>query len=137
MAEMYFNHKVGQHSDHFASSAGILAYDGSPISNNAKKVLCHFHIPVNHSFRSRSISPTDMKENQYVLTMEKYQANLLKNQFGSFSKKISPLSRIVNKDNDIADPFPHNLDNYFKTFEQIKSYIDDVIKEIFLIKRMS
>ncbi|MBN1897173.1 MAG: low molecular weight protein arginine phosphatase [Spirochaetes bacterium] len=137
MAEMYFNYKVGQDSLHYASSAGILAYDGSPLSDNAKKVLCHFHIPFNQFFKSRSIKQEDMRNNHYILTMEEYQSQLLKNQFVSCSKKISLLSHMIDKNDDVTDPFPHDMENYMKTFEQIKEYIDLFINKLSSVQRTS
>ncbi len=125
MAEMYFNFRANQERfDTYADSAGIFAIDGIKISENAKKVLHYYGIPLNSSFQSKSIKPIDIKDSKFIFTMENFQAQFLKNQFKPYKEKIFVLPQFVGINDEILDPFNDSVNAYFKIFEKIRKYIN-------------
>ncbi len=130
MAEMYFNFKASEKGlDIYADSAGINAYDGTPMSEKARAVLIYYKIPLNNNFRSKTVRLPDIKESRYVFTMENFQSHILKKEFKSFSERIFVLPHFLGINDEIEDPFNFDKSTYFKVFEKIKKYIDLLLEK--------
>ncbi len=130
MAEFYFNYIAkNKHIDAYADSAGIMAYDGSTMSEYSQRCLEYYEIPYNQNFRSKSITPNLIKESDYIFAMEKFQEGFLKNQYQSYKSKIYLLPEFLGFDEQIDDPIGGDIISYYKTFEKIKRYIDLFIEK--------
>ncbi len=130
MAEIYFNYKVNKEGiEILADSAGISAYDGTPISTNARKVLENYNIKV-PEFYSKSINLTLIKEANYIFTMEQYHRDFLKNNYPSFSEKIYTLNEFCDMSGDIEDPIGFDYNKYEETFKIIRERVDCIIKKL-------
>ncbi len=106
-----------------ATSAGISASDGMPISVNAVEALKEAGIRpipgmdyVNH--RSRMVSLSDMALNDVIVGISSRHAMALMTYYPQFASKI------ISMDRDIPDPFGGDIDDYKACLHMIIESID-------------
>ncbi len=106
-----------------ATSAGLSAADGMPISVNAAEALCDFGIAstpnnnyVNH--RARTVSISDIALNDIIVGISSRHAMALMASYPQFASKI------ISMDRDIPDPFGGDLDDYRACLREIHACIE-------------
>ncbi len=106
-----------------ASSAGISAIDGMPISQNAVTALKDAGIPVrpdndypNHCAKMVNIS--DFSFNDLIVGISSKHAMTLMGYYPQFASKI------ISMDEDISDPFGGNVDDYKACLAKIRASIE-------------
>jgi protein-tyrosine-phosphatase len=112
------------------NSAGIFAYNGFPISKLAKETLIYYNIPVSNNFSSKRLTIEDLEKNDFIFTMERFQADYLKNSYPEYSHKIFNLIDYLGGEGDIEDPAGNSIEFYLKIFEKIKKFIDLLIEKL-------
>ncbi len=106
-----------------ASSAGISAVDGMPISKNAEQALSDAGIralPDNDypNHRARLVSLSDLMMNDIIVGISSRHTMALISYYPELA------SRIISMDEDIPDPFGGDLDDYKACLERISDCID-------------
>lgn len=106
-----------------ASSAGISAADGMPISKNAELALRDFGIRVlpdndypNHT--AKLVTLSDIMMNDIIVGISGRHTMALISYYPSFASKI------ISMDEDIPDPFGGDLDDYKACLCRISNSID-------------
>lgn len=110
-------------------SRGIFVYDSFPINENSKVVLKENNININEHF-SKQLSLEEFEKADLIFTMEIEHKNLLKKfnknvQEGN-EKVFTLYEYVLNKEQDIKDPFGFNLEIYKKCFEEIYFLISKI-----------
>ena len=106
-----------------ASSAGISAIDGMPISENAAMALQDAGIRaltdndyINH--RAKMLDISDLALNDLVVGITSRHAMALIANYPQFASKI------ISMDEDIPDPFGGDIDDYKACLEKIRKSIE-------------
>lgn len=122
MAELYFNEcrrRIGR--SECARSAGISTFDGGDISENSFNVMREEGIDASN-FRSAQLTFEMLEEADMVYAMTANHVNILRECAPQFAEKITTLL----PQQDVSDPFGGNLDCYRKTFEMMKSKLQEL-----------
>ena len=122
MAELYFNEcrrRIGR--SECARSAGISTFDGADISKNALNVMRDEGVDA-ASFRSTQLTFEMLEEADMVYAMTSNHVRILKECAPQFAEKITTLLPLQ----DVSDPFGGNLACYKKTFEMMKSQLQEL-----------
>ncbi len=106
-----------------ASSAGLSAVDGMPISKNAELALMEAGIralPDNDytNHRAKLVSLSDLMMNDIIVGISSRHTMALISYYPTLASKI------ISMDEDIPDPFGGDLDDYKACLEKINSSID-------------
>lgn len=126
MAEALLKHKRPQWE---VKSAGIFAADGSPASEQARRVLAEGKIPNDHI--SRAISKELVHWADIILTMTASHEQMLVSQFPELRAKTHVLKRYVTGSlADVHDPFGGSLEDYRDTYNELERLIDPFIEGI-------
>lgn len=120
-AEKYGNFRV--------ASAGIAAEDGGEMSEEAKEVLkeknCTFE-----EFRSQNIYEELMDQADLVLTMGKSHKMLLSTYNKQWQDKIFTIGEYVGDQEEIADPFGGDYEEYEECFEELERKIKEIFDKL-------
>lgn len=111
-------------------SAGIYALDGGEMSENAKAVLQEENIYFEH--QSRSVTPENLQWADLVLTMTAAHKSLILSNYPQYAEKVYTLKEFTApySSKDISDPFGGDLQKYKQTYEELKHYIQQLLKQI-------
>lgn len=106
-----------------ASSAGLSAVDGMPISKNAELALMEAGIralPDNDypNHRAKLVTLSDLMMNDIIVGISSKHTMVLISYYPSLASKI------ISMDEDIPDPFGGDLDDYKACLGKIKDCID-------------
>jgi len=84
----------------------------------SKQVLKNHNIPFSRHY-AKKINMDDIKKADYILCMEQYHLDYIKNNFkySNLNDKLYLLNYFLNKNKDIIDPYYYN--NYEECFNQI------------------
>ena len=105
-------------------SAGIYAYDGNGMSQNAEEVLLQKDIF--HSHQSSQFTKSDAQWADLILTMTMAHKEMVINLVEEAAHKTFTLKEYVAMGNgmDIQDPFGGNLQIYEQTYDQLNEAIN-------------
>ena len=92
-------------------SAGVAAVNGSPMAENAKKVLCRFGIR-DFDHRAKRLLLEDLESADLILTVTEHHALFLTEAFGH-KEKILPLP------GQVGDPFGGDEETYQRAADAI------------------
>lgn len=108
-----------------ATSAGLSAINGNPISENAVNALIEAGVIsrqgndfINH--RAKRIDETDFLVCDYVIGMTSAHAVALMGAFPQYASKISCMTQ------DIPDPYGFGLDTYIECLEKIRTCLKEM-----------
>ena len=130
MAEYYFNSeikKLGDQIEITASSRGLYANSGTPMAQNAIKVLSSQNID-GTLHRSAQLDGYIIRASDLVYGMTPHHEAELKQQFPEFADKIFCMPE------HIGDPYGGSLEVYERCFESIQKSVDIIY---FLIKSLT
>ncbi|PAQ15257.1 low molecular weight phosphatase family protein [Bacillaceae bacterium SAOS 7] len=126
MAEALLKYKRPQWE---VKSAGIFAADGSPASEQARRVLEEGKIPSDHI--SRAISKELVHWADIILTMTASHEQMLVSQFPELRAKTHVFKRYVTGSlADVRDPFGGSLEDYRDTYNELEQLMDQFIEGI-------
>lgn len=130
MAAAIFNHfSEKMQSNWFAMSAGIATESGLPVSVETKEALREQNIYLeDHS--SHQLEERMLKDVHFVLTMTRTQRDLLHIYFPEYKAKIKTLAEIAGLEEDIADPFGGDLDEYRRIAKIFMEIMPVVVKKL-------
>lgn len=134
MAEALMNHllsEAGLEGEYFASSAGTAACPGMPASHNALQAMGELCIDMSRH-TSGGIGD-DLIDNAYlILAMTASHKNYLLQMRADAESKIYTLAEYCEaKDkSDIRDPYGEDVDVYIKCRDEIRKYLDMLIKKL-------
>ncbi|MPN50981.1 hypothetical protein SDC9_198622 [bioreactor metagenome] len=126
MADLYFNHlcrKAGR-TDIEAGSAGIFAWDGSPISRQAAAVMEKFGIDCS-GFRATRFTPELARECDLLVGMTASHKAAMAEIAPSETGKIRLLMG-----EGVPDPFGGNVEHYLAVFESMKPALDELFRSL-------
>jgi len=125
MAEYYFNSETKKrgYSEITATSCGIYAVSGIPMSQNAIAILASLGIDA-QGHRSRPLDAELMGEAHAVYGMTLHHAAKLKAQFPEYAHKIFCMP------DDIDDPYGGKIPEYEECFRSLRKSVDIVIKSV-------
>ena len=126
MADLYFNALCRQagRDDLEAGSAGIFAWDGSPISRQAAAVIAEYSID-SSGFRSARFTPELAREYDLLVAMTESHRQAMAEIAPSAAGKIRLLA-----DGDVPDPFGGSVGHYTRVFEAMKPALDALFRAV-------
>ena len=126
MADLYFNALCRQagRDDLEAGSAGIFAWDGSPISRQAAAVMAEYSID-SSGFRSARFPPELAREYDLLVAMTESHRQAMVEIAPSAAGKIRLLA-----DGDVPDPFGGSVGHYTRVFEAMKPALDALFRAV-------
>ncbi len=120
MAELYFDHyckSLGKNV--YSGSAGIYAYDGSPISIPAEAVMRQLGIE-GGKFRSRRFTPELAAEFDLIVAMTRGHLEAIK----AIAPSASDKCRLLLDSQDVPDPYGGSVKDYLNIFNTMKSSLE-------------
>lgn len=126
MAEVILKSKQLPHIE--VKSAGILAIDGSDISQNAAIVLDEN----NHEYAHQSamLTKEHVEWATHILTMTWNHKWSVTGQYPHTSNKTFTLKEFVEEGGDVQDPYGGTADIYRMTYKEIDALMEKVIKKL-------
>ena len=130
MAAYLFNHFAAG-SPHQAESAGLAAWDGDPISENARAVLAADYGIDASNHRARLFEPEMAESADYVLTMNRQQRDSLRRILPDRSTCILTIGEAAGlPDEDVLDPFGCDRAVYEQTARQLECLIRRILAQL-------
>lgn len=127
MAESLLRH-IGQGKVN-VRSAGVFAMDGSDASENTIAVLKEKGIDIEH--RSSPLTEELVDWATYILTMTESHKQLVCAEFPDAANKTYTLSEFVlNRQEDVMDPFGGSLEIYRLTREDLNQKIEKLVDKL-------
>jgi protein-tyrosine phosphatase len=126
MAAGYLNKLVNDAgiSDVLVESAGLGALVGNRASKAASEVAVRNGFSL-ESHRAVQITSADLRESDYILVMETYQLNTLRQHLGGEAGKVRLLGDYgMAADKEIEDPYGGDEDMYDLVFARIKECVE-------------
>jgi len=128
MAEALFNH-LNHVPGWIASSCGLAAFGGEPVSDNALKTLHDDYGIDFHNHRSRPVSPDCIDTAQLILTMTMAQKEHLRHVFPEAAERIMTLGECAGQpETSVSDPFGRDLAAYRQTAAAIADLVRKIIE---------
>ena len=131
MAEALFNHYVFtlkelRNQGLEARSAGIIASEGSPATEEAEIVMKERGIDIS-DHRSTHISPATLEWADHILVMSQEHKDYISEYFPGYNDKLKLVTEFVGELGEIDDPIGCEIDTYRKYGD----YLEHLIKKIF------
>lgn len=130
MTEGIFNElKKGTGLDLQVLSAGISAYEGSPVSENAIKSMEEFH-DISH-YRAKMVNEDLVNQADLILTMTKVHKNRLISRYEGIEGKTYLINEYAfGVEDDIEDPFGGELEIYHIVGKKIYQAVESIINKL-------
>ncbi len=128
LAEYYFRQQAEKYHLNWRSTSAGFIESGIKISENSRILLERDGINAN-AHVSTSLNKVLINRSRIVLTMTVYHKKNLINT-GWKSDHVFTLAEYVGKQHDIEDPYQESLEVYQQAYQQIKYYIDLLIKKL-------
>ena len=127
MADLYFNAlcRKANRPDIDACSAGICAWDGSPISRQAAAVMAALGVD-SAGFRSARFTPSLARECDLLVAMTGSHKVAMAEIAPSEAGKI----RLLLEAGDVPDPFGGSVEHYTRVFESMKPALDALFRSV-------
>ena len=110
-------------------SAGVYAAQNSPASPYTREIVAELGLDLSEH-QSQVITKELVKSFQLVLTMEKWQRQLILQLCPDISNSVLMLSQVVGIEKDIIDPFGMSNNNYREILKEIQNYFEQGWKNI-------
>ena len=122
--------KVPKGSEMIAGSAGIYAFNGSPASHEAIKVMAELGIDISHH-RARRLNEDLVQWADLILTMTEAHYREIIERYDVSAQKIHTLAAFSqNQAGDIIDPFGSGIPTYRQCARQMQSMVLSIIKKL-------
>lgn len=130
MCEAYFNHlcRLAGREDLCASSAGLMASGGEPVSDNAAAVMATYGIDMT-GFRNRPVTTSLLDEAEMVVAMTTGHLRQLERMVSS--DKVRLLLEFADRGkDDVTDPFGGSEKEYMACFQLMKKALDNLFLDL-------
>lgn len=129
MAEAIFN-SICDIDDVKAVSAGLSVFPGSKTSLNCAMIV-NESLKLDISNRNAvQLNPFIIEEVDLVLTMTGHIRDILRDTNETYANKIYSLGEYIGNDVEISDPYGGSVDIYRKTFLELKSNLEVLIRKL-------
>ena len=115
-------------------SAGVHAAQNSPTTTYTQEVVTELGLDLSQH-HSQGVTKDLAKSFQLVLTMEKWQRQLIHQLCPDISDRVLMLSQIVGIEKDIIDPVEMSKNDYREILKEIQSYFEQGWKNILLLAK--
>ena len=112
--------------DLMIDSAGIMAEDGAPASDNAISAMIEMRIDISNH-RAHQITNDDIIQADLILTMTEGQKMLIEQLAPG---KVFTLTEFAGSYGDISDPYGGDLEEYRETAQEIYDVMVDVAEKL-------
>lgn len=112
--------------DLMIDSAGLMAEEGAPASDNAISAMIEMKIDISQH-RAHQITNDDIIQADIILTMTEGQKMILEQ---AAPNKTYTLAEFAGSYGDISDPFGGDLEEYKETAQEIYDLMVDVAEKI-------
>ncbi|MDO5397331.1 MAG: low molecular weight protein arginine phosphatase [bacterium] len=112
--------------DLMIDSAGIMAEDGAPASDNAISAMIEMRIDISNH-RAHQITNDDIIQADLILTMTEGQKMIIE---PLAPKKVFTLNEFAGSYGDISDPYGGDLEEYRETAQEIYDVMVDAAEKI-------
>jgi protein-tyrosine-phosphatase len=130
MAEGFLNYEAKKNKlDIHASSAGTHAFFEMSASENSIDSMKKYNIDISEH-KSKTVTKELIEKFDLILGMTDEHSQELIKKFPCYKEKIYTFSKYVKENLDIADPYGASSDVYMRQCDQIKFYIEKLIKII-------
>lgn len=111
-------------------SAGIHAFDGIPIAENARTLIEKADMP--YTAVSRAVTAEDIEWAHYIFTMTDAHKQALLHLFPEAHTKIHTLKGFINPiaDENVHDPYGGSLETYAQTFAELSALMDRLERKL-------
>jgi protein-tyrosine-phosphatase len=110
-------------------SAGVWAYDGSPVTANAQKAMAERGLDLSRHL-SQPTSSTLLKQFDLTLVMEQEHKKVLQEQNPQLADRIYLMREIADQEGDFADPVGGSLERYRAAADELEKIIEDSYERI-------
>ena len=104
-------------------SAGVAAEPGNPASDKAREVAAEAGLELGRH-RAQPVSALRLEDFDRIYTMSSSHLRHLPTKH-----RAAVLSSVVGEAKDIDDPYGRGLQSYREVFEEIRSYLDELLTE--------
>jgi protein-tyrosine phosphatase len=132
MAAGLMRHRLaaaGLDSQHQVMSAGVQTQDGLKASRNAIIVMAQRWIDVTEHV-THMLTGEDVVKADLILVMSEAQAKLIRQTWPQYAWKVHRISEMVDKRQDVKDPYGGPLEKYEACADTLARYIDDGFERI-------
>jgi protein-tyrosine-phosphatase len=110
-------------------SAGVWAYDGSPATANAQKVMAERGLDLSRHL-SQPTSSTLLNQFDLTLVMEQEHKTVLQGQNPQLADRIYRMREIAGQEGDFADPVGGSLERYRSAADELERIINESYERI-------
>lgn len=129
MAMALFNSMM-QGSGSSATSAGLAAFSGSRASGGAIRALAKLDIDLKHH-RSRYLTPEQIAESDFVITMTRSQRDYLHDAFPERRDAIMTIGEAAGRpDIEISDPYGGPDKRYVQAADEIQELLVVIVGDL-------
>lgn len=129
LAEAIFN-STCKDKNMKAISAGIAVITDSITSKNSAEIIKKYTDKDFSNRKAVQLTESMLEKADIVLTMTSKMKNFLVKNFNEFSEKIYNLNEYVGVKGEIIDPYGGDINVYFETYNELKIYIELLIKKL-------
>ncbi len=119
----------GEREEWRVESAGVWAYEGSPATANAKKVMEERGLDLSRHL-SQPASSTLLKQFDLTLVMEQEHKTVLQEQNPQLADRIYLMREIAGQEGDFADPVGGSLERYRAAADELGMLMRDGMDRI-------
>ena len=117
MAEGFLNALLSK-DNYRVSSAGIMALQGGPTSENSIKAMDGVNINISN-YRSTPFTIKEANENDIILTLSESHKEYILDNFQFTEDKVFTLKEYAGSRGSVDDPYGMSLDHYIKCRDEI------------------
>lgn len=134
LAEILLTHELVQlqRDDVHISSAGLLAYPGSPADRQMVDFLLSWGIRA-EEHKSRQVTKEDMEQADHILVMERAHAEMIERLWPEATPKVELLGKYIpgsGEGDDIPDPYGSSPYRYRLAQSQISMAVKNLARVI-------
>ncbi len=134
MAKVLFDKVIAESNNKLPAikteSAGVRATSNQKVSGEAVKAVKRYGMNLSNH-RARLLDEKLAYEADLLLTMTKWQADTVKEEYPEIAEKTFAISEYINSDaNDITDPIGMGQDAYDSCAEQLFFYAQQILTRI-------
>lgn len=129
MAEAIFN-SLNNIEDLSAASAGVNVITGSITSrNSASVVMENLGLDIRNR-KAVQLTEKLIEEADLILTMTSYISSIIKNKYAKYSDKVFAIGEYLCIESEVSDPYGGSIETYNLTFNELKEYIELILKKL-------
>ncbi len=128
MAEGLFRLKTQHHPEWYASSAGLAACDGAPVSRETRKILQELDCGISIS-PSRQLTETMLRDATDILGLTRDHLRIMKHHFPEYAHKMHLVTAWADN-RDIPDPIGCGHAAYQQVRDRLNCALEALISHL-------